>query len=684
MKTIQIKSLILRNFKGIKNLKIEDFQKETSIWGANATGKTTIVDAFSWLLFGKDSTDRTNFEIKTLDKNNQVIPKIDHEVEAVITLDGEEIGLKRTYREKWTKKKGAFVSEFNGHETLYSWNEVPMTQRDYTAKISSLVDESVFKLITSPSAFNLLKWQDQRQVLLDIAGGVTNDKVLDLMANLENKDQILRMTNILNMNKSLVEYEKQIKASILKSKKEINAIPTRIDEVERNKPEAIDFDDVERDIKANQKELEEIEKQISDKLESEKQVQKKKSAIQKQIHVLESQIEDEKHKLNLKAKSEYQKQTSASNDIQSKINAKNEDLTKAQKTLAKIKADKKEKEQEIESLSNENKTLLEKWHKRAKESFQMDESQCKCPTCKREFESKDIEQKKAELEANFNESKRNDLAAITKKGQANGKLIDEAKIEINTLDERIEIGTGKIEEITEELTELDKALETAKDNSGVKTEAEIFEGLLDRSESYCTKNDSIIDLKKELENVKPVNVSELKTEKDKYTTEISNLKSKLSIKDQIAAADKRKDELSEEESKLAHQIADYERDQYVIEQFNKAKMDTLENIINEKFQMVNFKLFEAQVNGAEAPTCKALINGVPFSDANTASKINAGIDIINTLSDHYGVSAPVFIDNRESVSNLIDSQSQIINLIVSPADKKLRVESNVEQLETVA
>ncbi len=677
MKTIQIKSLILRNFKGIKNLTIEAFQKETSIWGANATGKTTIVDAFSWLLFGKDSTDRTNFEIKTLDKNNQVIPKIDHEVEAVITVDGEEISLKRTYREKWTKKKGALVAEFNGHETLYSWNEVPMTQRDYTAKISSLVDESVFKLITSPSAFNLLKWQDQRQVLLDIAGGITDAQVAK--GNPEFEDLFSKLTN-----KSLEEYEKQIKASIKKLKDKLKTIPTRIDEVERNKPEAIDFEAVEQEIAANQKELERIEKQISDKLESEKEVQKQKSSIQKKIHVLESQIEDEKHNLNLKAKAEYQKQTSASNDIQSQINVKNEDLTKSEKTLAKIKADKKEKEQEIESLSKQNKELLEKWHKRNEESFQMDESQCKCPTCKREFEAEDIEQKKSELESNFNENKRKDLAAITAKGQGNGKLIDEAKIEINTLDERIEIGTGKIEEITEELTELDKALETAKDNSSVKTETEIFEGLLDRSESYCTKNDSIIDLKKKLENVKPVDVSELKTEKDKYTTEISNLKSKLSIKDQIAAADKRKDELSEEEGKLAQQIADYERDQYVIEQFNKAKMDTLENIINEKFQMVNFKLFESQVNGAEAPTCKALINGVPFSDANTASKINAGLDIINTLSDHYGVSAPVFIDNRESVSNLIDSQSQIINLIVSPADKKLRVESNVEQLETVA
>jgi len=680
MKRITLKKISLLNFKGIRNLTVEFNGNETGIYGQNGTGKTTIVDAFNWLLFGKDSTDRTNFEIKTLDKNNQVIPKINHEVEAVITVDGEEISLKRTYREKWTKKKGALVAEFNGHETLYSWNEVPMTQRDYTAKISSLVDESVFKLITSPSAFNSLKWQDQRQVLLDIAGGITDAQVAK--GNPEFEDLFSKLTN-----KSLEEYEKQIKASILKSKKEIGAIPTRIDEVERNKPEAIDFEAVEQEIAANQKEMEKIEKQISDKLESEKEVQKQKSSIQKQIHILESQIEDEKHKLNLKAKAEYQKQTSASNDIQSQINAKNEDLTKAQKTLAKIKADKKEKEQEIESLSKQNKELLEKWHKRNEESYQSD-GDVKCSSCQLiPSHNKDYDPSSDEIkqkEVDFNNRKKKDLAAITAKGQGNGKLIDEAKIEINTLDERIDIGTGKIEEITEELTELDKALETAKDNStNIKTEKQLAEDLIEDSQVISGKVKELNTLDKELSQIKPVDVSELKTEKDKYATEISNLKSKLSIKDQIAAADKRKDELSEEEGKLAQQIADYERDQYVIEQFNKAKMDTLENIINEKFQMVNFKLFEAQVNGAEAPTCKALINGVPYSDLNTASRVNAGLDIISTLSKHYGVSSAIFVDNAESVTELIPVESQVIRLVVSPEHKKLTVESRQLEKELV-
>jgi hypothetical protein len=103
----------------------------------------------------------------------------------------------------------------------------------------------------------------------------------------------------------------------------------------------------------------------------------------------------------------------------------------------------------------------------------------------------------------------------------------------------------------------------------------------------------------------------------------------------------------------------------------------LEQLVNDRFELVTFKLFETQVNGGETPTCKALINGVPFSDANTASKINAGVDIINVLCDYYKVTAPIFIDNRESVTKLIDSDSQIINLVVDPSKKKLKVKSLV-------
>lgn len=676
MKTITIKSLKLINFKGIKNLEITEFGKETKIFGDNATGKTTVFDAFTWLLFGKDSTDRTTFEIKTLDANNNVIPKIDHEVEVEIEVDFETINIKRTLREKWVKKKGNLESEFAGNETNYEWNGVPTTQRDFNLKISTIVNENIFKLITSPTAFNSLKWQDQRQVLIDISGGVTDQSIS------EGNEDFLNLLSKLT-NKSIEEYQQQIKASIAKAKKELKTIPTRIDEVDRSKPEALNFETIELELKDADEIKQSIEKQISNKLEAQKEFLQQKSTIQTSIHKLESKIEDEKHKVKLEAKKQYNSQKSISNDIQSKIEVKTEEITKAKKTLERIDSSIELTKSEIKALTEANDKVRAEWHKVNSSEFVMDESSCKCPTCKRDLESDDIEAKRQEFLDNFQKDKSNKLQLLTAKGGANKKAIKEFNDELSKLESRRKQGTSIDADLIEDLTELHSALESSEDNEDVKTEAEISNEMIEGSSLISSANKDLRQLKNDLEEVKPVDVSELKKKKDGVVIAIDNLKKELSAKDQITKANKRIEELSKEESEMSQTIADYERDQFVIENFIKAKIDKLEGKINEMFELVNFKLFDIQVNGAQVETCQALIDGVPFSDANTASKINAGIDIINTLSNHYEVSAPIFIDNRESVVSLIESNSQIINLIVSEADKKLRIESNVEQLETI-
>lgn len=116
---------------------------------------------------------------------------------------------------------------------------------------------------------------------------------------------------------------------------------------------------------------------------------------------------------------------------------------------------------------------------------------------------------------------------------------------------------------------------------------------------------------------------------------------------------------------MAQQIANVEKEQFVIENFIKAKVDALENVVNSKFKFVKFKMFDELINGGVVECCEVLVDGVPYRDCNTASKINAGIDVINELSEYYSVSAPIFLDNRESVTNVIPTKSQLINLFVA-------------------
>src|SRR3972149_3066745 len=143
MKKVTIKKLTLINFKGIKSLSIDFKPEGLSVFGDNETGKTTLIDSFLWNLFGKDSTDRKDFNVKTLDKNNQAIPKIDHEVTCILDIDGTILTLKRCLKEIWRKKRGSEETEFSGHETLFWADDVPLQAGEYTAKISSIIDENV-------------------------------------------------------------------------------------------------------------------------------------------------------------------------------------------------------------------------------------------------------------------------------------------------------------------------------------------------------------------------------------------------------------------------------------------------------------------------------------------------------------------------------------------------------------
>ena len=282
--SIAIKEINLVNFKGLRNQNIK-FNHVTNIFGDNGVGKTTIFDAFTWLMFGKDSTDRKDFGIKTLDKNNNVIPQIEHEVSAIIVVNEEEINIKRILREKWVKKRGSFEAEFSGNETIYYWNDVPKSQKEFQQKISSVLDESIFKMITNPLAFNSMKWQNKRAALIDIVGNVSD------MLIAGNDSSFLDLLNKLS-NKSLEEYKKQISAQRKKMNDEIKSIPTRIDEVSRNMPNALDFEGLKNEKKSLVSNLEEIQTQIDDKNKAFEAVLQKKRSISNEVFELKSKLQN--------------------------------------------------------------------------------------------------------------------------------------------------------------------------------------------------------------------------------------------------------------------------------------------------------------------------------------------------------------------------------------------------------
>lgn len=669
MKNIEIKEITLKNFKGLRDQKIE-FNKNTNIYGSNGAGKTTIFDAFTWLLFGKDSKDRKDFEVKTLDQYNVAIPKIEHEVSAIIVVDGIEINISRTLKENWVKKRGSENTEFSGNVTEYYWDSVPMQQKTFQEKVSGILDESVFKLITNPLAFNSLKWQDRRNVLIDIVGCISDT---DLAAgNSEYEKLIAQLTN----DKTLADYQKQILASVKKAKDDIKAIPTRIDEVSKSKPELFDFTNLRISLDMKEKELSKVNGFIENK--SSAYDDKLKEINQKKLkaNTIKSELEQIENSTRLEIDQSLKPDTSSLDTAKRNFEDKKGELASSGNALETLNSKEASFKNQVVEIETKLENLRKEWSNENAKELTFKDDDFHCPTCKREFESGDVEGKKTEMLNTFKKRKADKLNEINTRG-GNLKLEKEAvEKELVTIQSRIETGIKHIAALKDDVVALESILkaEEAKTNPSQDVDKTLLltNKLLENS-IYQAKKKELEEVQYSIVEVPLVDVSDLKEQRDLLMNEIDTIKSQLRNEDQIKAVDKRIAELEAEEKVLAQQIADVEKIQFVIERFNKLKIDTLESKINEKFKFVNFRMFETQINGGEAECCDALINGVPFSDANTASRINAGLDIINTLCEFYQVTAPIFIDNRESIVNVIDIKSQLINLIVSEEDAKLRV-----------
>ena len=644
MKSIILKTLILRNFKGIKDLRV-DFNRVTDISGDNAVGKTTIFDAFTWLLFDKNSLDAKDFEIKTLDKNNNVIHGLEHEVSALLNIDGVEKKLSKIYKEKWTKKRGEAEKQLTGHTTDYYIDDVPVKKVEFQEAIGNIIDEKLFKLITNPLYFStILNWKDRRNVLLSIIGDVDVMDVIKGNNTLKGFDTLLGEKTVDDLKKTLVARKRKIN-------QDINSIPVRIDELDKSILN-LDFEALEDELKLKNEELKQVEDKLYDStklgdvvLEKQQKLFNLKNMLQSIEYKAESQANRPKKELEaLLDEKAYELK-----DTLRKVSTLEE-------RLVSIKFKKDLVKDQMDSLRNT-------WHEEKLRTLEFNENEFVCPTCKREFEADDIEAKKKSLIEQFNISKSKKLADINNKGVAKKDEFEDIEKQISNLETEVEETKVKASGLEEEV-------------KGIKVKLDSFKPLIVLGEEYKKVSCEIADLEVEINDNTSTKdlISSLRREKSELVDAIDNIKAKLTYREKNKATLERIEELKDEERKLAETLAKVEKEEFQCETFIKAKVKLMEDSINEKFKYVSFKLFNTLVNGAVEECCVATVNGVPFDSVNNAGKINAGIDIINTLCNHYDIECPVFVDNAESVNELLECKSQVIRLIVSK-DKTLVVKS---------
>lgn len=645
---LNLRKIKFENFKGLRSMEI-NFEKITDIFGDNATCKTTICDGFYWCLFGKDSSDRKDYNIKTLDENNTEIPYLDHSVEIEFQVDMQVITAKRLMRDIWTKKRGTTVTEFTGNEVTYFWNDVPLKMSEFKQKVSDIIDENLLKLITNPLFFNVeLEWQKRREALFSISPKVENEDVFRAITTPDNKDQIDYLQKMLNQGKSLADYKKQVVLEKKKINDELLLIPARIDEATKGKPQPMEWTQIIADIVKHTQSIEKID------LDKQEVVQanavKNKAILDKQ-----NELNDMKAKLsrltsenNQSTATKRQEYDISINIAKRSINSNVESISSLESTINEIKTS-------IAKLEADNANLRVEWLAENEKQFVMGDDCTLCPSCQQRLPEDDIHDVEEKLRTNFNNVKKNKLGSLKERGNSNNQLIETYHNKTQLLHADIstlEKGNVAYQEV---ITKAQALLDGLSDGPVAPTE-----------EMIALQN--AIDTFVVPESVAPVDFTDINLKRLQLQEVLDELKLYMGRKEQIEKADIRISELNELNKNYAQQLADLEGREYAIDAFNKHRIEAMTEAVNKKFKYVKFKLFESQINGGEKEICEALVNTngawVPFPAGNKAGQLNAGIDIINTLCEFHNVFAPIFIDNRESVVKLIATESQIINLFV--------------------
>ncbi|MGJ9460078.1 hypothetical protein [Oceanobacillus sp. CF4.6] len=651
MKQIKLVKLDFTNFKGIKRFELNLDGKDADALGDNGTGKSTLFDGFVWLLFDKDSQNKKEFQIKTL-VNGKAISKLDHEVEATLTVDGKQLVLKKSYKEKWTKKRGNPTPNFTGHTTDYYIDGVPSKKKEFEEKVASIVDENIFKLLTNPSFFNeQLSKDERRDLLLEIAGDITVEDVIN------SNPALTKLNNILN-GRSIEDHKKVIAAKRKEINQELVRIPVRVDELHRGLPDVngLDKQQILKSLDSLSNESDSKHIRIND-IKNGGEVNKLKT----QISEVDLQISNVKNGHAQQGQQELYSLKARLQEEQSNVSSFQSDIRNHEYRINNNNSNAQELQGRMEELRRQ-------WVEQNSQEFDH-ENNCSCPSCGQDLPEEQLE----EVKRNFNRNKSNLLGTINQKGTELKQKVETIQTENFSINAQIDKLNGQIEKKQADIQKLEKKISEAENNVRPIAENTSYQKLIQERRAIEQQIEQIQASVEESVQKVQTEIRDLKEKQNSLSSDLSALNESERAKQRIS-------ELEEQESVLAAEFERLELELHLTEEFTRTKVNLLEEKINSKFKYARFDLFKENINGGLEEICESTLDGVPYSSGlNNAAKINVGLDIINTLSEHYGVQAPIFIDNAESVTKLIDIDSQIISLIVSEQDKQLRVETKVEE-----
>ena len=639
---MKIKSITLQNFKGCKNATYMFDGKNVTVCGANGSGKTTIFDAFTWLLFGKDSLDNAKFEIRPLDKDGKQIDNVEICVAATLEIDGKEVELKKTQRQNWVKKRGTQNPVLQGNVNEYEIDGYPRSEKDYKEYINGIVSDDLFKMLTNPTYFPNMPWKEQRATIMKFASYVSD---VGLAKKLK---KFAPLVGEIEKAPSTDDIKNKYQKSLNELKKKQIELPVRIDEISNSK---VDIDVAELELLKNSlnEQIADVKSKIADTDKQFSEYQALSDGIM-ELKFAEGDLQRKANEDNIKSRRE----------IEDKIADKKFLLRQTEKTVDDC-------ERQIDISKHHSVSLNESIESyrnqyRHTQELAFDENSLVCSYCGQEYQ----QDRKEQIKAEFESKKATEIKKITELGNKAKAELDKEKETIDSLEKELVEHRKSLETLNNSIANLEKQLSELPTNIDVTVtdEYKAIQSQIAEKEQAMSQMNSADEVRKALNS-----------ELEDLQSQLIECEKKMAMSQKNIEIEERIEELQEEQRITAQKIADVEKMLYLLDEFIKYKLDKISDSINAMFDGISFKLFDIQLNGGVKEVCECTVNGVPFGSLNNGHRIIAGLQIIKALQKLYGAYLPIFIDNAESVNdfNLPDMDCQLIKLKVSD-DKDLRIE----------
>ena len=691
---VTLKRLTLVNFKGLRNVVVEFGDGVTTISGRNGTGKTTIADSFAWLLWGKDSEGNSDskFGIKTNDAEGNFIPDLEHGATGLFDVVDTETGeassveLRRVYVEEWKTPKGSTERTLSGHHTDYFFNGVPLKKAEYDAKVAAIIPEDLFKVITDPYYFLTLHWKAQREYLLTMAGKI-NDA--DVAATREEFAALLHRVT----GKTMEEYKKEISVRRGRIEAQLDKIPTRKDEATRNTPVAPDYAALESEKAQIQEDLANIDAAATSEAEANRVAYEQAAKIQAEINTKRDAqakaLQDAKEAARAAAYETNRVADEAARDlaqIQRDEESENKYYSREKSVITASIATAKRRKEGYEAQVAD---LRKRWEAVNNEQFQEQQAptagplicpvfghQCADPgaanrhQCDAAAALESFRKNQDTARAAFIANQTARLDKMDAEGQELNRLIAAQDAEIKRLEaEAVALDTKHNAAVQDYATKKATYNNTIAANPRVSTDPQIDPQTLP---TWVALQKEIDQLNARRAAVTAPTTQDAAAERQLSRATLrallSEIDQKLGLRATIKAAEARIVELDKEAATLAQEKATLQTEEALIDDFVRCRMEEVERRVNGLFDGVEFRMYKTLVNGEKEPDCVAYIGGVRYQDKNHAGQINAGLAVINALCAFHGVTAPIIVDNAESVNDFIPVNSQLVRLVVTTGE----------------